>query len=646
MKTSDFRKELPFLETQTFLNFAATCPVPKKTLQVMTEETLKMQEPLGLHFYKSLNLIEMARKEIATLIGAHPGEICFVQNTSSAVSTIALALRLKKGDVVLVPDNEFPSNFFPWKNLEKENGIVVRTFKIPKDLSITDILANTDLTNVKVISLSAISFETGISVDLKAFADFCRSHKIYSCVDAIQAVGNIPLDCHETGIDFLASGSQKWLLGPVGCGIVYARKEHLEKLFVPLVGWTSHLYPEYFDLSELKFSQDMTRFEPGLPNYLPIIGTGESVKFLKSFNLDDVYATVQSHQAHLINGLKQMNVEFLHGESNRLGGIISFKFPKGVDHRLVHDHYHTKKVSITARETYVRVSPHFLTTEKELNHFLDVTSHLFKTSVKTLHTDVKVTQKAPSDFPILINGATGNLGTKITQELTLKGHRVFLIGRSEEKLKELVTEKNKHLIAGTLSVDFNDKTWADRLPLNQKFQGLINTSGEMVCDLLENQNEEEIRSLFEAQFFGPLKLMQIFLKHWKTPDTHGILNVLSSSGRCGYPLLSTYASAHAALWTLTESIQRESGHEVPCMVSIVPSQHSPLQKLTGRNSLRYYKVGKSFDYALTQDVAKNVVSQFLNGEKRWVDSSVKTKLWVNSLAPGFFDSQIAKFWNK
>jgi short-subunit dehydrogenase len=71
--------------------------------------------------------------------------------------------------------------------------------------------------------------------------------------------------------------------------------------------------------------------------------------------------------------------------------------------------------------------------------------------------------------------------------------------------------------------------------------------------------------------------MQLFLSQWRTTDLKGILNVLSSSGRCGYPLMSTYAAAHAALWTLSESVMRESGHEVPCMISIFPSQNSPLQ---------------------------------------------------------------------
>jgi selenocysteine lyase/cysteine desulfurase len=184
-KLAQFRAEVPFLESRVFLNFAATCPAPKQSLKAMQDELMKMQEPLGLHYYSSLNQIEMSRKEIARLIGAHPGEVAFVQNTSSAVSTIALALKLKQGDVVLVPDNELPSNFYPWINLEKEFGIVMRTFKIPKDLSIGAVLSQLDLKNVKAISLSAVSYETGIRIDLKEFADFCKSHNVYSIVDAM-----------------------------------------------------------------------------------------------------------------------------------------------------------------------------------------------------------------------------------------------------------------------------------------------------------------------------------------------------------------------------------------------------------------------------------------------------------------------------
>jgi|GEM_PF-555983 len=648
----EFRKNLPYLKGHCFLNFAATCPVPVSGITAMQSEIAAMQEPLGKHFYQSLNKIETIRKNLARFIGAHASEIAFVQNTSSAVSTIALALNLQPGDRVLVPDNEFPSNYFPWKNLEKK-GIELVPFQIKKNESVVTTLKNLNLEKVKVISVSAVSFETGKRIDLKEFADFCRLKKIYSVVDAIQAIGNSHIDCQEMGFDFLASGAQKWLLGPVGCGFIFARREHLKSLFVPMVGWTSHKFPEYFDLSQLDFSEEMTRFEPGLPNYLPIIGMGESLKLLEQMGIEKIQMKIAEHIAYLKKGIQSLGLELLTGDQDLLGGILCFKIPQKIDHRKVHEYFEKAKISVTVRNDYVRVSPHFFTLESELEQFLKILAQLVNQSLtsaklKTIRPEVVSEEKSE---PVLINGATGNLGSLVALKLLNKGQSVFLLGRSESKMKELINSvpsEKRALIAGSATFDFCKPGWMEDFKSQigtVKFSGLINASGGLTMDLVENQSEPSVRSLFEVQFFAPFLLIQEFLKTWKSEKPWGVLNVLSSSGRCGYPLLSTYAAAHGALWALSESLQREEAL-VPMMNFVAQSQHSPLQKLMGRTSLRYYQIGTSFNYSISEDVADDLVEQFFAGSALKADFNLQWKLWLNSFSPEFFAKQIAKVWRK
>ncbi|MDG0817124.1 aminotransferase class V-fold PLP-dependent enzyme [Bdellovibrio svalbardensis] len=652
LKLLEFRKGLPFLQGQCFLNYAATCPVPTSSIKVMQDEIGLMQEPLGKHFYQSLNKVEMIRKELARFLGAHAGEIAFVQNTSSAVSTIALALNLQSGDKVLVPDNEFPSNYYPWKNLERF-GVELVPFSIKKDQTITDALSGLDLNNVKVISVSAVSFETGKRIDLKEFADFCRRNKVYSCVDAIQAIGNTPINCREMGFDFLASGSQKWLLGSVGCGFIYARTELLETLFVPMVGWTSHRYPEYFDLTKLEFSNEMTRFEPGLPNYVPILGMGESLRLINDFGIDKVHAQIQGHLRFLNEKLTALNLELLTGEKDLTAGILCFRIPQKVDHRKVHEFFEKKKISVTVRGDYVRVSPHFFTLHSELEFFVKSVAELIEKPLPQAHTvTAKSAVSTSLQEPVIINGATGNLGMLVAKQFLAHDQAIFLLGRNEPKMTAFLhnlSAKEKALIAGSALVDFTSEGWLQKLKSQMpaiKYSGLINASGGLTVDLLENQNEKQIREIFEVQFFAPLQLIQTYLKEWKSNSPLGVLNILSSSGRCGYPLLSTYASSHAALWTLTESLQREQAEHVPFMTYVAQSQHSPLQKDMGRTSLRYYQIGKSFDYAIPEDVAIDVVNQFFEGESHKADFNLKLKLWINAIAPDFFSKQIAKAWRR
>src|SRR6185437_661963 len=110
------------------------------------------------------------------------------------------------------------SNLFVWQNLERRGVECVRVI-LPRDVPLLETLAKQDLRKVKLVALSAVSYRTGRTHDLKALADFCRERGILTCVDAIQAIGAIPFDVRKSGIDLMATGAQKWLMGPAGCGI-------------------------------------------------------------------------------------------------------------------------------------------------------------------------------------------------------------------------------------------------------------------------------------------------------------------------------------------------------------------------------------------------------------------------------------------
>lgn len=666
------RDQIPYLKNNCFLNFAATCPVPISAIEKMNSELHKMQEPLGNHFYQSLNQIEIIRRDLADFIGAHPSEIAFTQNTSSAISTIALSLKLQPGDVVLTPDNEFPANDYPWRNLS-QFGVIHRTFHIKENESIEITLSKLDLHQVKVISISAVSYETGIRIDLKKFANFCQQHQILSVVDAIQALGTFPIHCHQLGIDFLASGSQKWLLGPVGCGFIFAKKQYLQKLFVPMVGWTSHLFPEYFDVQNLEFSNEMTRFEPGLPNYLPIIGMGESLRYLKEVGIEKIAQYIEQKINYLIPRIKEIGFQISTQTTDLQSAFICVYFPDQIDHRQVQKFFATRNISVTVRNNYIRIAPHFFTLESELDlvikackelwleipelhnkknqslHGLNNTKSLHIQSPNFIQTN-KNEELIPS--PILINGATGNLGQSLAKLIVQNGYKVALIGHSHEKLAKLEQELchiQKDSVIKSLSLDFNKNNWHDIFisAMNSiTFSGLINCSGQLSSDLLINMDMNSIKKQFEIQFFAPTQLIKDVMCMKSNKDFFGILNVVSSSGRCGYPLLSIYGAAHASLWTLSESIEREVGTQISIKTFVADSMHSPLQKLMGRSALRYYRIDKgNFDYLITEDVALDIIRMFFSDRTFHVSRSNYFKLILNAILPSFFTQQIRKVWS-
>ena len=217
---------------------------------------------------------------------------------------------------------------------------------------------------MRLISISAVSYATGRQYELKDIANFCRERNILICYDAIQALGTIPIDVSDIQPDFIASGAQKWLLGSVGGGFIYARKEWLDQLTVPLVGWASVKYAEDFSLKQLDFANEMSRFEPGLPNILPIAALDQSLQDLAQIGWEAIYARIKTNTDYLSQALSHANIKTLAQQDQR-AGITSFIIPPHLDINFLQKEFAKRKIHITQRENYIRVSPHFYTTSKE-----------------------------------------------------------------------------------------------------------------------------------------------------------------------------------------------------------------------------------------------------------------------------------------
>src|SRR5439155_25786875 len=182
--------------------------------------------------------VEYVRGLFGRLLNADPLDIAFVKNTSEGVGIVAEVYPWKQGDNVVIAEEEYPANVYPWLNL-KDRGIEVR--RVPSRegrLLIDDLRAAMDA-NTRILSLSFVEFASGFRNDLDALGNLCRERGILFFVDAIQGLGVYPLDVQRTPIDFLAADGHKWLLGPEGAGIFWIRRALVERLHPVGIGWNS-----------------------------------------------------------------------------------------------------------------------------------------------------------------------------------------------------------------------------------------------------------------------------------------------------------------------------------------------------------------------------------------------------------------------
>jgi selenocysteine lyase/cysteine desulfurase len=331
---------------------------------------------------------------LARLINAESAErIAFCMNTSDALNVVAAGLRLRSGDVVLLNDAEFPSNVYPFLNL-RIDGVHVELLQtsngaVPVD-EVEDALRRHG-GRVKIVSLSAVQFLSGFRADLAAIGALCRKYGAVFVVDAIQALGAVPIDVQAMNIDALAAGGQKWLMSTTGVALLYTSAALQERVQQPTVGWTSVQTPWDFFNYEQPLSSTARRYENGTLNFAGIIALKISVATLLELGVDNIEKHLYSLTDQIYQGLQGMEeyVEVVHFPAQHRAGIVSAKLKvaserdsKAGNHVKRGDEMQqrlaARQVVISSREGYLRFSPHCYNTASDVERALHATHDVFR----------------------------------------------------------------------------------------------------------------------------------------------------------------------------------------------------------------------------------------------------------------------------
>ncbi|HEY73483.1 MAG: hypothetical protein B6I35_00560 [Anaerolineaceae bacterium 4572_32.2] len=357
------RAAFPVTKHCTYLNHAAVAPLPNPVRAAMSKFITDRGAMFGRERrYETIS--DDLRGVLAWLINGTPEEIALVQNTSEGLNIVANGLPLQAGDNVIFCDMEFPSNVYPWMNLQRKG---VKTRCIPHDgggLTVEALERHAD-EHTRVVTVSAVQFLTGFKSDLPALGTWCQEHEAYFVVDGIQALGVAPVDVQACQIDFLSCGGPKWLMGPKGQGFIYCREELLDEILTPFAGCVSVAGWENWRDYNLTFLPDARRFELGSANTIGQIGLLAAVRFLMEVGIPSIEQWTLQLTDLLIAILKQHNYAIASNlNPKRRAAIVSFSAPGDVDK--VFQKLTDAKVVVSRREQYIRISPHCYNTEEEI----------------------------------------------------------------------------------------------------------------------------------------------------------------------------------------------------------------------------------------------------------------------------------------
>jgi cysteine desulfurase/selenocysteine lyase len=363
------RREFPVCERKVFLAHAGVSPLPRRVSEAM-RGYLEAAARDDQEEVAPQPLVGETRQLAGRLIGAGADEIAFVGSTSMGLAMVAAGLPWRSGDRVVCYRDDYPANVYPWMNLAAR-GVEVRFVqpRQPGRVTVEDLGRVVD-GRTRLVSLASAHFLSGWRLDVEAVGKFLRERGILFCVDGIQTFGALRESMRF--VDFAAADAHKWMLGPLGVGILYVRREHFERLRPVLVGWRSAPCPEYVAQERLQFWPDARRYEPGSFNVVGLVGLREALRMLLQVGIEQIEGRVLALARRVVEGARERGWSVVGPvEQPGLSGIVSIQGQDGEVERLF-ERLTAEGFVVSLRRwrdgrAVLRVSAHFYNTEAEVD---------------------------------------------------------------------------------------------------------------------------------------------------------------------------------------------------------------------------------------------------------------------------------------
>ncbi len=335
------RSLFPKLEAVAYCNHAAVSPaslgVEHAVQRVLADYA---REGMGA-FFPWYSQRERLRERLAGMIGAAPTDVALTPSTTRGLSDMALSLPWQAGQRIVLFEGEFPTNVTPWQCAARTFALEVVWLRA-QDFRSGDGLSQLRATlrrGARLVAVSAVQFQSGLHMPLAEMGRLCHEYGAELCVDAIQALGVVPLDVGLSGIDYLSAGSHKWLMGMEGAGMLYVRPECARALVPRAAGWLSHEQADEFlrlGRGHLRYDRPLKNsarvLEPSAHNVLGFAALEAAVELLLGLGIDRIFAHVQSYHDDLERELTRRGFESLRSPLlEQRSGTLSFEVPHGID---------------------------------------------------------------------------------------------------------------------------------------------------------------------------------------------------------------------------------------------------------------------------------------------------------------------------
>lgn len=365
----------------TWLNSCGIAPMPTPVMNAVKAhlEGYARRSIFGTRTEEEL--LRAIAGHLAPLINAPLEDVAPIHHTTEGMTFISLGLRLQAGDEVVLMSNEYPSNVYPWQHLLHQGVKLVALSDGPTPQAVVDSAAQLLNARTRVLSVSAVHWCTGMPMPLSALGRLCAERNVLFIVDGAQGVGHVNIDVAECNIAAMAFSAWKWLMGPIGLGALYMRRDLLDALAFPFKGTGSvvndHVYFPYRD--EVKPS--VARYVVSTPSGNDWTHFEASLAYLSSLGFAAVQERVHSLAAHLSDCLRAHGFELARDQYGRgASAIVAARLP-GKSMAALVERLSEAGVVAAERLGWLRMAPHIHLNENQLTDVAATAARLSHTLV-------------------------------------------------------------------------------------------------------------------------------------------------------------------------------------------------------------------------------------------------------------------------
>jgi selenocysteine lyase/cysteine desulfurase len=361
-----FRKQFPIFDQKVYLSSCSQGAL-SRPVEAGVQEFLESWHRYGNPWETWCARMEELRAAFARLINAQTAEVAVTFSVSTALNSLASALRYDARPRVVTSDFDFPTVGHVWLAQQRRGADVVFARAQGHRLPLSTFEEVVD-DKTALVATTHVCYKNGYKNNVSALAELAHERGAHLLIDAYQSMGTQPMDVKALDLDILVTGALKYLLGSPGVAFMYMRKELIERFEPSDSGWFGQENVFAYDVHHLRYAESARRFETGSPPVPSVYATLPALRMIADAGLDTIEAHVQGLAGRFIEGTRRRGLALLTPQEPTLRGPLvmvgSTDAPRLVD-ALARD-----GILCSTRDGALRVSLHYYNTAADVDAVL------------------------------------------------------------------------------------------------------------------------------------------------------------------------------------------------------------------------------------------------------------------------------------